>query len=353
MAFFRLSPITAKRVARFKRLRRGYYSLLFLLLLCFLSLFAEMIANKRAIAVRHNGEWHFPTYGAVIPMAKFGQTDEFGFDDAETDYRRLKEETKGTDTLVIMPPIPFDPYENDFSYPTPSPHAPDDRHVLGTDPTGRSVAARLIYGFRVSISFAICLWIASHTIGVVIGALQGYIGGRFDLYSQRLVEIWSTIPFLYVAILTATIFTANFWLLLGILTVFSWIGMTYYMRAEMYREKTRDYAAAAKSMGASHLRIIFKHLLPNCVTPLVTLAPFAVVGGIFSLTSLDYLGYGLPPPTPSWGAMIDDALQSDNRGKLWLIMSPFVAITATLLLVTLIGESIREAFDPKQYARYE
>ena len=162
-----------------------------------------------------------------------------------------------------------------------------------------------------------------------------------------------SIPFLYVVIILAALIAPTFWMLLAIMAIFHWITITFYMRTEMYREKTREYCLAAKSYGASHLRIVFRHLLPNCLTPLVTFTPFAVVASIFALTSLDYLGYGLPAPTPSWGELIDQALLPENRDKLWLTLAPFGALTVTLMLVVFIGESVREAFDPKQYAKYE
>jgi microcin C transport system permease protein len=215
------------------------------------------------------------------------------------------------------------------------------------------VASRLLYGFRISIFFALFLVLAGQVVATAFGSLQGYLGGRFDIISQRIIEILIAIPFLYVVIIMAARFAPTFWMLLAIMALFQWITITFYMRTEMYREKTREYCLAAKSYGASHARIIFRHLLPNSLTPLVTFTPFAVVTAIFALTALDYLGYGLPAPTPSWGELIDQALQPENRQKLWLTFAPFGAITVTLVLVVFIGESVREAFDPKQYARYE
>ena len=235
----------------------------------------------------------------------------------------------------------------------PTPPDLGRRHYFGTDSQGRDVAARLLYGFRISIFFALFLVFFGQLIGTAVGSLQGYLGGRFDIVSQRLLEVLLAIPFLYVVIIMGALFAPTFWLLLGIMAIFQWITITFYMRTEMYREKTRDYCLAAKSYGASHLRIIFRHLLPNCLTPLVTFTPFAVVSAIFALTGLDYLGYGLPAPTPSWGELLDQALQVENRNKLWLTLAPFGALTATLVLVVFVGESVREAFDPKQYARYE
>jgi microcin C transport system permease protein len=227
------------------------------------------------------------------------------------------------------------------------------RHYLGTDSQARDVASRLLYGFRISIFFSLFLVIVSQAIGTAVGSLQGYLGGRFDLVSQRLIEVLVSIPFLYVLIILGAIFAPTFWMLLLIMALFQWIAITYYMRTEMYREKTREYCLAARSYGASHARIVFRHLLPNSLTPLVTFTPFAVVAAIFALTALDYLGYGMPAPTPSWGEMIDQALLAENRDRLWLTFAPFTAITITLVLVVFIGESVREAFDPKQYSRFE
>jgi microcin C transport system permease protein len=353
MKALRIDPLTIKRLKRFQRLKRGYYSFIILMTLIVVSLFSNYIANRRAIAVWYDGKLYLPTF-AFRDMATFGQEDEYGFDDVEADYAALKQQFKeeGNGNWVLMPVVPHDPYEPDFAYDEPPPNRPDRRHWFGTDSQGRDVFARLLYGFRISIFFSLSLVIIGQVTGTIIGSLQGFLGGRFDIMSQRVIEIWSSMPFLYVVILLATFFEPSFLLLLGIMALFEWIRITYFMRTEMYREKTKEYCLAARSFGASRRRLIFKHLLPNCLTPLVTFTPFAVVAGISALTALDYLGYGLPAPTPSWGEMIDQALQSQNRGKLWLSLAPFSAISITLLLVTLIGESIREAFDPKQYARY-
>ena len=387
MRLFRLDPLTRKRFQRFRRIKRGYYSLVILTVLTVISLFSNFLANNRAIVVQYQGKFYFPTT-KYLSMATFGQADEYGFDDAEADYVRLKDEFrkarleykkaltesgKSADELarrkdplylnrsnwLILPLIPWNPYQSDFWYTTqggsPPPNAPDfaRKHYLGTDSQGRDVAARLLYGFRVSILFALALVLVGQVIGTFLGCLQGYLGGLFDIFSQRFIEIWSSLPFLYIVVIMATFFTPGFWMLLFIMALFEWISITYFMRTEMYREKTREYCLAARSYGASHLRIVFRHLLPNCLTPLVTFTPFMVVGAIFALTGLDYLGYGLPAPTPSWGELIDQALQVQNRDKLWLIISPFAAISVTLILVTFVGESVREAFDPKQYAKYE
>ncbi len=353
MIGLRLNPITRKRLQRFRRIRRGFYSFAILATLTVLSLFSNYLANRRAIVVSYEGTLYFPTF-QYHDMATFDQEDEYGFDDVEANYMALQarfDEADGGD-WVWMPLVPFDPYEPDFNYDEPPPNAPDGRHWFGTDSQGRDVLARLLYGFRISILFAVALVFVGQAAGTAIGSLQGFLGGRVDIYSQRFIEVWSTLPFLYVVILLATFFKPGFLLLLGIMALFEWIRMTYYMRTEMYREKTKEYCLAARSFGASRTRLIFRHLLPNCLTPLVTITPFAIVGAISALTALDYLGYGLPAPTPSWGEMIDQAMASHNRDKIWLSIAPFSAISITLLLVTLIGESTREAFDPKQYAQY-
>jgi ABC-type microcin C transport system permease subunit YejE len=454
MAWIRLDPITRKRFERFRRIRRGYYSFVILVTAIVLSIFSPYLAESRALIVWHNGTLYLPTF-QFYNMNTFGQSPPPDWDtgELETEYRRLQREWQlerelhererasaggdtaslaaldakypNRDSFVVMPPIPWNPYENDFWYneilneiqgaldggdaaaaarlarrdgleeladaiesgeirrlladparsPTgnlvglartqtmasleglgqvpPTPPDAARRHYLGTDSQGRDVAARLLYGFRISIFFAMFLVAFGQVIGTFIGSLQGYLGGRFDIISQRVIEVLISIPFLYVVIIMAALFAPSFWLLLAITALFQWISITFYMRTEMYREKTREYCLAAKSYGASHLRVIFRHLLPNSLTPLVTFTPFAIVGAIFVLTSLDFLGYGLPAPTPSWGELIDQALQIENRNRLWLTLAPFGALTVTLVLVVFIGESVREAFDPKQYARYE
>jgi len=454
VAWLALDPVTRKRLDRFRRIKRGYYSLVILLAAMVLSIFAPYLAESRALLVWYEGRPYFPTF-RFHDMNTFGQTPPPAWDigDIETEYRRLQREWQteryyyeqgraaaGDDAealaaldrkypnrghYVLMPLVPWNPYENDFWYnevlhelqavldagdraraerlarrdgldelaeairtgdidtqladpeqsatgdlvglarsgAMPSiahlgsvPPTPPDaarRHYFGTDAQGRDIASRLLYGFRISIFFALFLVLVSQAIGTLVGSLQGYLGGRFDIVSQRLLEILLSIPFLYVVIIIAALFAPTFWMLLVIMAIFQWITITFYMRTEMYREKTREYCLAARSYGASHLRIILRHLLPNCLTPLVTFTPFAVVSAIFALTGLDYLGYGLPAPTPSWGEMIDQAMQLENRNKLWLTFAPFSALTVTLVLVVFIGESVREAFDPKQYAKYE
>jgi microcin C transport system permease protein len=344
MTFF--SPITIKRIQRFRRIRRGFVSLILITAAIFLSLFAEYLANSRAVMVSYEGKWYFPTW-TFHPGRTFGENY-----DHEADYRALSEKWKSerSDNWILMPLIPYNPYELDMAQEGNPPHAPNDNHWLGTDDRGRDVFVRLLYGFRIAIFFTLILTFFSTIIGTIIGCMMGYFGGRFDLYFQRIIEIWGTIPFLYLVIILASILNPNFMLLVVIMTLFGWLGITYYMRTEVYREKAKDYSHAAKALGASHWRMIFKHLLPNSMVPLITFTPFSLVQGISSLTGLDYLGYGLPAPTPSWGELMNQGLE--NPDKLWLSMSPFAAIVVTLILFTFIGEAVREAFDPKEYSKY-
>ncbi len=349
MALFRLDPLTRKKIQRFKSIRRGYYSFVLFVILVLLATFAELWVNSRALVVHYNGEWYFPTYGAVIP----GRT--FGLDyDYETNYRDLKKRfSKDPDNFVILPPIPYNAYENDLrdgEYP-PFPPSLEDRHYLGTDTTGRDVAARLIYGFRTAIYFSLILLFASYLIGVSIGAAMGYFGGLFDLLFQRVIEIWTNIPFLYVIMIVSSIMIPNFMTLILIIVFFGWTGMTWYMRTVTYKEKAREYVMAARALGASNSRIIFQHILPNTVSIIVTFVPFSVANGIIALTSLDYLGFGLPPPTPSWGELL--AQGSSNLEALWIVSSVVITMTVILVMVTFVGEAIREAFDPKKYTTYE
>ena len=350
MRRFHFNPLTLKKIRRFKSIRRGYYSFIVFTLLVVLSCFAELLVNSRAILVSYQGDLYFPTYGAVIP----GTT--FGFDYLyETNYRQLKQrmETEGESGFVLMPPVPYNAYENDLrtgEYP-PFPPSWEDRHYLGTDTIGRDVAARLVYGFRTAIFFSLILLAVSYAVGISIGAAMGYFGGLFDLLFQRIIEIWTNIPFLYVIMIVSSIMIPNFFTLIAIILVFGWTQMTWYMRTVTYKEKAREYVMAARALGASNTRTIFNHILPNTVSIIVTFIPFSIANGIIALTSLDYLGFGLPPPTPSWGELLSQG--SSNLESIWIVSSVIVAMTVILVMVTFIGEAVREAFDPKQHTTYE
>lgn len=338
-----------RRIRKFKSLRRGYYSFLVLSSFYIISFACPLLINNRALIISYQGEWFFPALsGDFYAGERFGQTGIRN----EVDYRKLSDdfEARGVDGWVVMPPYTWDPFESDYDNVI---QPPSTAHLLGTDDTGRDVFARMCYGFNVSISFALLLTILIDILGVSIGAVMGYYGGKFDLIFQRMIEIWQSIPSIFIIIIVASIVYPNFILLVALLTVFGWMGMTYFIRGEVYREKARDYVSAAISLGASDRQVIFKHILPNSLTPVIATFPFAIIGGISALVGLDYLGFGLPPPTPSWGQMVDVGLKNFSGGfeNWWLIIMPLAAMFVTLLLVTFIGESIREAFDPKVFSR--
>ena len=346
----KLNPITLKKLNRFKSIKRGYYSLIIFCGFIFLSIFSEVFINSRALVVRYEGKFYFPTYGAMIP----GQV--FGLDYAyETNYRALKKkfQNQGTGDFVIMPPVPYNPYETDLkenAYP-PFPPSFSEKHFLGTDTIGRDIVARLVYGFRIAVFFSLGLLLITYAIGITLGCLMGYAGGTFDLFFQRIIEIWTNIPILFVIIIIASILVPTPMILLFIMAFFGWTSITWIMRTVTYKEKAREYILAAKALGASDMRIIFKHIIPNTIAIIVTFAPFTVSSGIVALTSLDYLGFGLPPPTPSWGDLLQQGWS--NMDAIWIAGSVVGALVFTLLTVTFIGEAIREAFDPKMYTIYE
>jgi microcin C transport system permease protein len=346
----RINPLTQKKIRRFKSIKRGYYSFILFVVFILLSLTAELFFNSRAVVVRHDGQLYFPTYGDPIPGTTFGLEYKY-----ETNYRELQRrfasQQKGD--WVLMPLVPYDPFENDFQEDTLPPTAPsfERRHFFGTDASGRDVLARLVYGFRIAILFSLALLVFTFFVGIAIGCAMGYFGGRFDLFFQRIIEIWTTIPFLYVIIIIASVVVPSFWILLLILAFFGWTGITWTMRTLTYKEKEREYVLAARALGAGNFRIIFKHILPNTVALIVTYAPFSVSGGIVALTSLDYLGFGLPPPTPSWGELLQQGWT--NLSAWWISGSVVLAMVVTLVLVTFVGEAVREAFDPRRHTVYE
>lgn len=338
-------------IRRFKRIRRGYYSFLILFILVFLSLAAELFVNSRALLVRYEGRYYLPTYSSMIPGSRFGQGYEY-----ETNYRELKIKTdkSANGDFVILPPIPYNPFETelkDGEFP-PLPPSFENRHYLGTDKTGRDVAARLIYGFRIAILFSLILLIFNYAIGVTLGSLMGYLGGKFDLFFQRIIEIWNNIPYLYAIIIISSILIPNFFSLLGIMIFFGWIGITWYMRTAAYKEREREYVLAARALGAGTSRIIIRHILPNTVSVIITFIPFSVAGGITALTALDYLGFGMPAPTPSWGQLLAEASEYNITAP-WIGVSVITALVVILVMVTFIGEAVRESFDPKLYTTYE
>lgn len=380
--------ILQKRINRFKSIKRGYYSLIILISLYVLSICAPIIFNSKAIMVKYNDDYYFPLFNSIfnnknIEAKDLGQFEIKGKKKyGQPHYRLLKKQYQKEDNgnWVIMPLYPYDPYEEVISEKDeqftdmngngiwdPSEdfidengngiadkykytNFPNSQHLLGTDNQGRDVLSRLIYGFNISITFAIVCCFLSYIIGIIIGGTLGYFGGKVDLFGLRIIEIYGSIPFLFMLMILATFIKPNVYILASMYVFLTgWIGITWYVRGEFLREKSKDYVSAAVSMGQSHWNVMFRHILPNSLTPVITFAPFAIIGYISALVSLDYLGFGLQPPTPSWGELM---AQGRNNLQYWhLIISPLFSIGATLFLITFIGEAIREAFDPKVHSR--
>jgi microcin C transport system permease protein len=352
----RLNPQTRKKLRRFRDIKRGYYS--FVALACLLAVLAmgELLLNSRALVVSYQGELYFPTYTDFHPGTDFGLDYSY-----EVNYRELQQKfaREGGDNWVLMPPVPYNPYENNARDGVFKPSAPSlsERHLLGTDTTSRDILARLFYGTRIALLFSLAFMVWVYLIGISVGCAMGYFGGVFDLAFQRLIEIWSNIPFLYMVIIVFSVMPsglsvpARIGILLTVMVLFSWTSMTYNMRTETYKEKSRDYVAAARVLGASDTRIIFRHILPNVLATLVTFMPFVVVSAISAITALDFLGFGLPPPTPSLGELLKQGT-ANLRTAPWIVSSAFCTLVILLTLITFIGEAVRESFDPKKFAYY-
>jgi microcin C transport system permease protein len=355
----RSESLFQKRLRKFRRLKRGYYSFLIIVFAYAVSFFLPVLMTGIPLAVKYQGDYFFP-------MLRFHSVTEFGVEGfGEPDYRALNRQfaEAGTGNWVLMPPYPYGPNESLLDLSESPPNPPSREHPFGTDDRGRDVLVRLAYGFNISMTFAIFVMIIAESVGVAVGASLGYFGGKLDIVGQRLIEIWSSLPFLYTIIIISSIIVpvyvpgrsqvlqASFWMLVIILSVFNWVGITYYIRGEFYREKAKDYVAAAIATGASEPAIMFRHILPNALTPVVSFAPFVIVANITALVALDFLGFGLPAPTPSWGELIGQG--TENLTKWWLVFFPLGAMFVTLLLVVFIGEAVREAFDPKEFSQLQ
>lgn len=339
---------------RFKAIRRAYYSLIIILVLYLLSFFLPLLVNRDALLVRYNDKFYFPLFhyykGEEFRQGIEGSGDSiaqpvFG----EANYRLLKKQfaSDNSDNWVLLPIVPYAPEESllDELEGVP-PHPPSWQHWLGTDDRGRDVFARLAYGFKISLTFSFLVTIVSFVVGIIVGGVLGFVGGKTDLIGVRLIEIWSTLPFLYIIIIISSLFGASFLVMIIVLTLFSWMNISFYVRGEFYREKVKEYVLAARAIGTPGRRIILRHILPNSLTPIITFIPFSVVGNITLLVALDYLGFGLPPPTPSWGELINQGMH--NLHNWWLVVFPLMVLFLTLLLIVFIGEGVREAFNPKE-----
>ena len=330
------------RWQRFKANRLGYTSLWIFLILFGLSVCAELIANDKPLVVRYQGQFYFPILQSQ-PETVFGGDFATPTDFLDPDIRRSIT-TKGN--WAIYPPIPYSFETLNYFAKSPNPAAPSVDNWLGTDDRGRDVLARLIYGFRLSILFGLALTIVGVTVGIITGALMGFFGGKFDLVTQRAIEIWSAMPELYLLIIFASIFTPSIWLLVVLLAAFSWMGLSDYVRAEFFRNRALEYVRAARALGLTNMQIMRRHILPNSLTPVITFLPFRMSAAILSLTSLDFLGLGVPPGTPSLGELL--AQGKGNLDAWWISLSTFVVLVSTLLLLTFMGEALRDAFDSRK-----
>ena len=327
---------------RFKSNRRGFVSLWLFGILFVLSLGAELIFNERPLVVSYQGELFFPFLKAY-PETAFGGDFETEADYADPYVRRLI--TAG-DNWVINPLILFSNNTINFSSTLPNPAPPSSQNLLGTDDRGRDVLARLVYGFRLSVLFAFVLTAIGIVIGIFAGAVQGYFSGRLDLILQRVIEVWSSMPELYLLIIFASIFDPSVLLLIVLLSLFGWMGLSDYVRAEFLRGRNMDYVRAARAMGLSDAAIMRRHLLPNSMTPVITFLPFRISAAILALTSLDFLGLGVPPTTPSLGELLSQG--KENIEAWWLSLSTFLVLVGTLMLLIFIGEALREAMDTRK-----
>jgi microcin C transport system permease protein len=336
-----LSPLTRRRLAAFRSNRRGFWSLWIFLALFAVTLFAEFLANDRPLVIRYEGEFYFPVF-ATYPETAFG--GDFA---TEADYRDPYLADKiGQNGWMIWPPIHYDYRTVNLNLPVPAPAPPSADNLLGTDDQGRDVAARLLYGLRLSILFGLALTIVSSVIGIAAGAVQGYFGGKVDLLLQRFLEIWGGLPQLFILIIVASILAPSFWTLLAILTLFSWTGLVGVVRAEFLRARNFDYVRAARALGMGDGRIMFRHVLPNAMVATLTFLPFILSGSMVALTSLDFLGLGLPPGSASLGDLLRQG--KENLQAPWLGITGFLVLAVTLSLLVFVGEAVRDAFDPRK-----
>ena len=338
------SPQSPTRRAwrRFRSNRLGFVSLILFLVLFGLCLIAEVLSNDKPIVVRYEGRWYFPLV-QTLPETTFG-----GDFPTPTDYLDplIRENLSRPGNFALFPPNRYHHSTINYFATEPNPAAPDRHNWLGTDDRGRDILARLIYGFRVSIVFALLVAAICTVVGVIYGAIQGYFAGWTDIAMERVNEIWSAMPTLYMLIILSSLFAPNFWLLVILLSLFGWLGIAAYVRAEFLKNRTLDYVRAARALGQSNRTIMMRHILPNSLTPVVTLIPFELAGAIGALTSLDFLGLGVPPETPSLGELLSQG--KNNLDSWWIALSTFGVLVVMLMLLVLIGDALRDALDPRK-----
>lgn len=335
------SPITRRRWAQFKANKRGYWSLWLFLFFFTIAMLANVIANDKPILVVYKNAVFLPIFKAY-PEKTFG-----GDFETETDFRDpYVNDLISKEGWMLWPPVRYTYDTINYNLPTPAPSAPTTDNILGTDDQGRDVFARVLYGFRLSVLFGLALTLFSSLIGVIAGAFQGFYGGKVDLIAQRIIEIWSSLPSLYILIIFSALFIPGFWTLLFILLLFSWTHLVDVVRAEFLRARSLDYVRAAKALGVGNITLMRRHILPNAMVATITMMPFVLTGSITALTSLDFLGLGLPPGSPSLGELL--AQGKNNIQAPWLGITAFVSLAFMLTLLTFIGEAVRDAFDPRK-----
>jgi len=335
------SELTRRRLRLFRREKRSVWSLGILLVFGLISLGAELISNSKPLVLHYDGKTYFPILSHYSP-SEFGIEDE-----VVTDYRAVVAGLRGDrGDYSVWPINRWDPLESNReieSFPGP----PTAENWMGTDDRGRDILARLIYGFRYSMVYALTVWALTLVLGISLGGTMGYFGGRVDLVGQRLVEILNTVPTFFLLIILVSIFEPSLILLVALTSLFSWIGLSYYVRGEFLKNRKREYVESARALGASTGRVIFQHLLPNSLVPVITFSPFIISSQVLGLASLDYLGFGLRAPTPSWGELLNQA-QKNFTTAWWLAVYPGGALFVTLVLLALVGDGVRKAFDPKR-----
>lgn len=335
------TPLNQRRWINFRKNKRGFFSLIIFSILFVTTLFAEIIANDKPVVVSYDEALYFPIFNT------YSETTFGGDFLTEADYRDdYVAELINEKGWMLWPLIRYSYDTINYNLEVPAPAPPSEANWLGTDDQARDVVARLIYGFRISVLFGLALTIFSSIVGVIVGALQGFYGGKVDLFGQRFIEIWSGLPVLFLLIIMTSFITPNFWWLLGIMLMFSWMGLVDVVRAEFLRARNLEYVRAARALGLDNRGIMFTHMLPNAMVATLTFMPFILTGSITTLTSLDFLGFGLPPGSPSLGELI--AQGKTNLHAPWLGASAFIVLAVMLSLLVFIGEAVRDAFDPRK-----
>ncbi len=338
-----MSPLNQRRWETFKRSRRSYYALIFFSLFFGVSLVSEFIANDKPLVIHAREKWYFPIF-QNLNEKDLGGTHAFNIDYQDSYFTELL----GKDAFILRAPIPYS-FKTISNEDTPFPSPPSSKHLLGTDDQGRDILSRILYSFRISMLFGLIIALVSSVIGISVGIMQGYYGGKIDLFGQRFMEVWGGIPTLYLIIIISGIVPMTFWLLLGIMLLFSWMGKVGYVRIETLRVRNMEFIRAARALGVPDKAIMRRHILPNALVAVITMLPFTLNASITMLTSLDFLGFGLPPSYPSLGEII--AQGKNNLFAPWIGFSGFLTLAGMLTGLVFIGEGLRDALDPRVFLK--